>query len=117
DVANRLKRADRYAKPPAANEVDRIERTQDGTTSIPGTVRPELRVSFAYDAFGRRTLKEVGRPDGSIDRTVFTWDGDVLLMEERFHLPPLQPGEREPLTYRPVRIVREDPDDEDALPV
>ncbi|RQQ91390.1 RHS repeat-associated core domain-containing protein [Burkholderia stagnalis] len=117
DVANRLKRADRYAKPPAANEVDRIERTQDGTTSIPGTVRPELRVSFAYDAFGRRTLKEVGRPDGSIDRTVFTWDGDVLLMEERFHLPPRQPGEREPLTYRPVRIVREDPDDDDALPV
>ncbi|WP_081059624.1 RHS repeat-associated core domain-containing protein [Burkholderia stagnalis] len=117
DVANRLKRADRYAKPPAANEIDRIERTQDGTTSIPGTVRPELRVSFAYDAFGRRTLKEVGRPDGSIDRTVFTWDGDVLLMEERFHLPPLQPGEREPLAYRPVRIVREDPDDEDALPV
>ncbi|MFA8330139.1 RHS repeat-associated core domain-containing protein, partial [Burkholderia ubonensis] len=65
----------------------------------------------------RRTLKEAGRPDGSIDRTVFTWDGDVLLMEERFHLPPRQPGEREPLTFRPVQIVREDPDDPYALPV
>ncbi|PCE30424.1 hypothetical protein BZL54_21010 [Burkholderia ubonensis subsp. mesacidophila] len=43
---------------------------------------------FESNSFERRTLKEVGRPDGSIDRTVFTWDGDVLLMEERFHLPP-----------------------------
>ncbi|WP_198388641.1 RHS repeat domain-containing protein, partial [Burkholderia ubonensis] len=117
DAANRLKRADRYAKPPAANEIDRLERTQDGTAFIPGTVRPALQVRFEYDAFGRRTLKEAGRPDGSLDRTVFTWDGDVLLMEERFHLPPRQPGEREPLTYRPVQIVREDPDDADALPV
>ncbi|WP_198362580.1 RHS repeat domain-containing protein, partial [Burkholderia ubonensis] len=75
------------------------------------------QVRFEYDAFGRRTLKEAGRPDGSLDRTVFTWDGDVLLMEERFHLPPRQPGEREPLTFRPVQIVREDPDDADALPV
>ncbi|MFA8360522.1 RHS repeat-associated core domain-containing protein [Burkholderia ubonensis] len=117
DAANRLKRADRYAKPPAANEIDRLERTQDGTAFIPGTVRPVLQVSFEYDAFGRRTLKEAGRPDGSIDRTVFTWDGDVLLMEERFHLPPRQPGEREPLAFRPVQIVREDPDDPYALPV
>ncbi|KVP96186.1 hypothetical protein WL02_10175 [Burkholderia ubonensis] len=76
----------------------------------------EIR-SFEYGSFGRRTLKEAGRPDGSLDRTVFTWDGDVLLMEERFHLPPRQPGEREPLTFRPVQIVREDPDDADALPV
>ncbi|WP_157380415.1 hypothetical protein, partial [Burkholderia ubonensis] len=70
----------------------------------------EIR-SFEYGSFGRRTLKEAGRPDGSLDRTVFTWDGDVLRMEERFYLPPRQPGEREPLTYRPVQIVREDPDD------
>ncbi|WP_269767097.1 RHS repeat-associated core domain-containing protein [Burkholderia ubonensis] len=76
----------------------------------------EIR-SFEYGSFGRRTLKEAGRPDGSLDRTVFTWDGDVLLMEERFYLPPRQPGEREPLTFRPVQIVREDPDDADALPV
>ncbi|WP_080423856.1 RHS repeat-associated core domain-containing protein [Burkholderia ubonensis] len=117
DAANRLTRADRYAKPPAANEIDRLERTQDGTAFIPGTVRPAVQVRFEYDAFGRRTLKEAGRPDGSLDRTVFTWDGDVLLMEERFHLPPRQPGEREPLTFRPVQIVREDPDDADALPV
>ncbi|WP_260432586.1 RHS repeat domain-containing protein [Burkholderia sp. Bp9140] len=80
-------------------------------------MKPELQVSFAYDAFGRRTVKEVGRKDGSIERTVFTWDGDVLLMEERFHIPPLQEGEREPVTYRPTRMVREDSDDMDSVPV
>ncbi|WP_175804832.1 RHS repeat-associated core domain-containing protein [Burkholderia pyrrocinia] len=117
DAAHRLERADRYAKPPAADEIDRVETKQGGVVSISGTVRPELRVSFAYDAFGRRTLKEVEQRDGSIDRTVFTWDGDVLLLEERFHIPPPQPGEREPVMHRPTNVVREDPADEYSLPV
>ncbi|MET1536880.1 RHS repeat-associated core domain-containing protein, partial [Burkholderia sola] len=118
DAANRLTQADRYARPPAANEIDRIERTQDGSMSIPGTVRPELRVYFAYDAFGRRRSKEVKRKDGRIDRTVFTWDGDVLLMEERFHLAPLEPGERdERVKDRSTPVVREDPDDPYSVPV
>lgn len=117
DAANRLKRADRYPKPPVADEVDRIERTQSGVTSIPGTVRPELRVSFTYDAFGRRRLKEVASKSGSVDRTVFTWDGDVLLMEERFHVPPPQLGERDPLAHRAPQVVREDPDDAYSVPV
>ncbi|VWC38626.1 YD repeat-containing protein [Burkholderia lata] len=117
DAANRLKRADRYMKPPAANEVDRREWMPNGMTSIPGKVRPELRVSFTYDAFGRRRLKEVGRKDGSIDRTVFTWDGDVLLMEERFHIAPLELHERDPRAYRATQVVREDPDDPYSVPV
>ncbi|AWV03228.1 hypothetical protein DM992_28540 [Burkholderia sp. JP2-270] len=117
DAAHRLDRADRYAKPPAADEIDRIETTQGRAVSVSGTVRPELRVSFAYDAFGRRTLKEVEQRDGSIDRTVFTWDGDVLLLEERFHIPPPQPGEREPVMHRPTNVVREDPADAYSLPV
>ncbi|WP_254614952.1 RHS repeat-associated core domain-containing protein [Burkholderia pyrrocinia] len=117
DAAHRLRRADRYAKPPVANEIGRGEYEAGGWASDPGTVRPELRVSFTYDAFGRRRLKDVGRKDGSIDRTVFTWDGDVLLMEERFHIPPPQPGERERVTHRPTQVVREDPDDAYAVPV
>ncbi|WP_167375394.1 RHS repeat-associated core domain-containing protein [Burkholderia metallica] len=117
DAANRLKQADRYAKPPAANEVDRREWTPNGVRSIPGTVRPALRVSFMYDAFGRRRLKEVGKNDGSIDRTVFTWDGDVLLMEERFHIPPLALHERDSRAHRATQVVRENPDDPDSVPV
>ncbi|NIF46144.1 RHS repeat protein, partial [Burkholderia sp. Tr-862] len=76
-----------------------------------------LRVSFTYDAFGRRRLKEVASKNGSIDRTVFTWDGDVLLMEERFHVPPPQLGERDPLAHRAPQVVREDPDDAYSVPV
>ncbi|WP_240327249.1 RHS repeat-associated core domain-containing protein [Burkholderia sp. IDO3] len=117
DAAHRLSLAKRYAKPPAAHEVDRIERTKSGTAWIPGTVKPELHVRFSYDAFGRRTVKEVARKDRSIERTVFTWDGDVLLMEERFHIFPLQPGEHEPMTSRPPQLVREEPDDAYSVPV
>lgn len=76
-----------------------------------------MRVSFTYDAFGRRRLKEVARKNGNIDRTVFTWDGDVLLMEERFHVPPPQLGERDPLAHRAPQVVREDPDDAYSVPV
>ncbi|WP_226288411.1 RHS repeat-associated core domain-containing protein [Burkholderia arboris] len=118
DAANRLTQAERYARWPAANEIDRIERTPHGVTSTPGTVRPELRVHFTYDAFGRRRMKEVTSRDGHIDRTVFTWDGDVVLMEERFHIAPLEPGERgERVGDRSTPMVREDPADPYSVPV
>ncbi len=76
-------------------------------------------VRFRYDAFGRRTLKEVERAGGGIDRTVFTWDGDVLLMEERFHRRPRRPGGfgAPPSCYRAAHRVPEDPNDRYSLPV
>ncbi|MGS0897632.1 hypothetical protein ACVBGC_34830, partial [Burkholderia stagnalis] len=44
-------------------------------------------------------------------------DGDVLLLEERFHLPEARPGEGGPMTYRPTQVVREDAADAYSLPV
>ncbi|MBB3257525.1 RHS repeat-associated protein [Paraburkholderia bannensis] len=118
DAANRLTQASRYAKPPKAEELPRMEPTDSGGVRfIEASVRPQLEVSFGYDAFGRRTKKNVTRANGEIDRTFFTWDGDVLLMEERFHLPV----KREPIyrgpEYRRSKIVREDPEDAYSLPV
>ncbi|AUX40055.1 uncharacterized protein SOCE26_014510 [Sorangium cellulosum] len=38
-----------------------------------------VRVTFAYDAFGRRVRKEISDEDGALQRAVeFLWDGDVL---------------------------------------
>ena len=118
DAAHRLLDAKRYAQPPQADELERTEPIDGGGLRfINGTARPQLEVRFSYDAFGRRTKKKVTRPDGEIERTFFTWDGDVLLMEERFRLPVRrEPIEREP-EFRPAQIVREDPEDAYSLPV
>ncbi|WP_407945306.1 RHS repeat-associated core domain-containing protein [Paraburkholderia antibiotica] len=105
DAANRLEEASCYAR---ASDAEGAGRT---------AARAERVVRFRYDAFGRRTLKEVERPGGGIDRTVFTWDGDVLLMEERFHEPPRRTGEFRPYQYRAARLVREDAQDPYSLPV
>jgi RHS repeat-associated protein len=82
-----------------------------------GKVQPEVSVRLRYDAFGRRTLKEVERAGGGIDRTVFTWDGDLMLLEERFHEAPAGRRDEALRTYGGVRLVREDSDDAYALPV
>ncbi|NML34248.1 RHS repeat-associated core domain-containing protein, partial [Paraburkholderia antibiotica] len=111
DAANRLIEAKRYAKPPEADELARREPVAGGG------VRPLLEVSFAYDAFGRRTKKKVTRPDGGIERTFFTWDGDVLLMEERFRLPVKREHVYRGLEFRRAQIVREEPEDVYSLPV
>lgn len=107
DAANRLTQASRHAREPAANE--RL-RTEDAAS-------PTLQVRFAYDAFGWRTQKAVEHPDRTVEQTLFTWDGDVLLMEERFVRPPPRPGEYQPFQFRRVSVVREDADDEYSLPV
>ncbi|CAG2159134.1 RHS repeat-associated core domain-containing protein [Cupriavidus numazuensis] len=109
DAANRLTCARRYASAAAANEDSRGKYT--------GQVHAELTVNFQYDAFGRRTLKEVEHPDRSVDRTVFTWDGDVLLLEERFHAAPRLPGEPMERASRLQSLIREDPADPYSLPV
>jgi RHS repeat-associated protein len=57
DAAGRLKEARRYARPPAAHEVDHHVRTADSVRFVPGNVQPEVTVLLRYDAFGRRTLK------------------------------------------------------------
>nr|WP_284507400.1 RHS repeat-associated core domain-containing protein [Caballeronia sp. ATUFL_M2_KS44] len=118
DQQNRLKQAKRYAKPPAADEIDRREKTPaGGIRSIPGTAPVDLVASFDYDAFGRRTSKEVKRASGATELTVFTWDGDVLLMEERFEaLPCEHEGERRSENAR-YETVRENGQDEYSLPV
>ncbi|WP_082079617.1 RHS repeat-associated core domain-containing protein [Cupriavidus basilensis] len=107
DAANRLTQASRRAGEAAANE------RQWADDSAP----PALQVRFAYDAFGRRTQKTVTHPDGTVERTLFSWDGDVLLMEERFIQPPRQPGDYRPCPFRGVALVREDPDDAYSVPV
>ncbi|WP_321882646.1 RHS repeat-associated core domain-containing protein [Paraburkholderia bannensis] len=118
DAANRLTQACRYAKPPKADEVDRTEPVDGGGLRfIEGSVRPLLEVGFAYDAFGRRTKKKVTRPDGEIERTFFTWDGDVLLMEERFVQPVKHAHVYRRLEWSQAQIVREDPQDAYSLPV
>ncbi|NML35517.1 RHS repeat-associated core domain-containing protein, partial [Paraburkholderia antibiotica] len=118
DAANRLIEAKRYAKPPEADELARREPVAGGGTRfVDGSVRPLLEVSFAYDAFGRRTKKKVTRPDGGIERTFFTWDGDVLLMEERFGLPVKHEHVYRGLEFRRAQIVREEPEDVYSLPV
>ncbi|NML35503.1 RHS repeat-associated core domain-containing protein [Paraburkholderia antibiotica] len=118
DAANRLIEAKRYAKPPEADELARREPVAGGGTRfVDGSVRPLLEVSFAYDAFGRRTKKKVTRPDGGIERTFFTWDGDVLLMEERFGLPVKREHVYRGLEFRRAQIVREEPEDVYSLPV
>ncbi|EUC19016.1 RHS repeat-associated core domain containing protein-containing protein [Burkholderia sp. BT03] len=117
DAAGRLKEARRYARPPTAHEVDHQVRTADSVRFVPGKVQPEVSVRLRYDAFGRRTLKEVERAGGGIDRTVFTWDGDLMLLEERFHEAPAGRRDEGLRTYGGVRLVREDPDDAYALPV
>jgi RHS repeat-associated protein len=117
DAANRLRQASRFAREPAANELDRTEPLENGVRYLNGTARAELVVSFRYDVFGRRTLKEVERAGGGIDRTVFTWDGDVLLMEERFHEPLRRAGELRSYRFRSARVVREVADDPYSLPV
>ncbi|WP_321845470.1 RHS repeat-associated core domain-containing protein [Paraburkholderia bannensis] len=118
DAANRLTQARRYAMPPKADEVDRTEPVDGGGLRfIEGSVRPLLEVGFAYDAFGRRTKKKVTRPDGEIERTFFTWDGDVLLMEERFVQPVKHAHVYRRLEWRSAQIVREDPQDAYSLPV
>jgi RHS repeat-associated protein len=88
-----------------------------GIRFVDGSVQPLLEMSFAYDAFGRRTKKKVTRPDGEIERTFFTWDGDVLLMEERFVLPVKREHVDRGLEFRRAQIVREDPEDAYSLPV
>ncbi|NML35542.1 RHS repeat domain-containing protein, partial [Paraburkholderia antibiotica] len=118
DAANRLIEAKRYAKPPEADELARREPVAGGGTRfVDGSVRPLLEVSFAYDAFGRRTKKKVMRPDGGIERTFFTWDGDVLLMEERFGLPVKHEHVYRGLEFRRAQIVCEEPQDVYSLPV
>ena len=118
DAANRLKEASRYTKTPDANELDRTEPLANGGVRyLNGTVRAERVVRFRYDVFGRRTLKEVEQAGGGIDRTIFTWDGDVLLMEERFHEPPRRAGDFRPYRYRSSHLVRDDPNDPHSLPV
>jgi RHS repeat-associated protein len=104
DALNRLKEVRRFAKTPQSLERE-------------GAVAPELMVAFNYDAFGRRVLKEVHHPNASIDRTVFTWDGDVLLMEERFHLPPPRRGAYRQPEYRRIELIRDDPADQYSVPV
>ncbi|CAB3762423.1 hypothetical protein GQ57_11200 [Burkholderia sp. MSh2] len=67
---------------------------------------------YEYDAFSRRISKEIERLDGSTDRTRVTWDGDVLLLEERFHVQPEQRrGGYDPIEDKPVTIAREDAED------
>ncbi|WP_250482100.1 RHS repeat domain-containing protein, partial [Caballeronia sp. NCTM5] len=76
DQQNRLTEAKRYAKPPAANEIDRRERSTDGSTTwISGTAPFDVAASYTYDAFGRRVAKEVRGATGATELTVFTWDG------------------------------------------
>ncbi|WP_269465750.1 RHS repeat-associated core domain-containing protein [Paraburkholderia caribensis] len=117
DAAGRLKEARRYARPPAAHEVDHQVRTADEIRFVTGKVQPEVSVRLCYDAFGRRTLKEVERAGGGVDRTVFTWDGDLMRLEERFHETPAGRRDEGWRTYGGVRLVRENPDDAYALPV
>ncbi|WP_223277443.1 RHS repeat-associated core domain-containing protein [Cupriavidus metallidurans] len=115
DAANRLERADRYATPPPAEALKRIERTADGVLhAFPARVEPDMQVRFLYDAFGRRTLKAVERA-GRLERTFFTWDGDVLLMEERFL--QAKPQAFTPHEYQPIPIIREHPEDAYSVPV
>jgi YD repeat-containing protein len=114
DAANRLERADRYATPPPAEALKRIERTADGVLhAFPARVEPDMQVRFLYDAFGRRTLKAVERA-GRLERTFFTWDGDVLLMEERFL--QAKPQAFTPHEYQPIPIIREHPEDAYSVP-
>jgi RHS repeat-associated protein len=114
DALNRLKEVRRFTKTPQPNEPDHTEHADRFTHSA--SVAPELTVKFSYDAFGRRTLKEVRHPNESIDRTVFTWDGDVLLMEERFHAPPGRGLYQQP-EYQRIELIRDDPADPYSVPV
>jgi RHS repeat-associated protein len=118
DAANRLIEAQRFAKPPQADELERrVPADGGGWRFVEASVRPALKVSFAYDAFGRRTQKKVTRAGGEVERTFFTWDGDVLLMEERFHRPVKREHVYRGPEYRCATVVREDPDDVNSLPV
>ncbi|MCI1045767.1 MULTISPECIES: RHS repeat-associated core domain-containing protein, partial [Caballeronia] len=118
DKQNRLTEAKRYAKPPAANEIDRRERSTDGfTTWISGTAPFDVAASYTYDAFGRRVAKEVRGATGATELTVFTWDGDVLLMEERFDELPREYGRERKSANAAYQTVREDEQDAYSLPV
>ncbi|MFC4344847.1 RHS domain-containing protein [Cupriavidus numazuensis] len=76
-----------------------------------GQVHAELTVRLQYDAFGRRTLKEVERPDRSVDRTIFTWDGACVCWKNG-SMP-----RRVCRASRLQRLIREDPADPYSLPV
>ncbi|WP_204117481.1 RHS repeat-associated core domain-containing protein [Paraburkholderia sp. C35] len=105
DAAGRLRQAMRYARAPGEDLAARDR------------VQPELTVRLRYDAFGRRTSKAVQHAQGGTDLTVFTWDGDVLLLEERFHAAPPRRGQDWRTSYRGLQLVRDDPADAHALPV
>ncbi|MDR5776845.1 hypothetical protein QCE81_33990, partial [Caballeronia sp. LZ002] len=79
--------------------------------------KPELVVRFSYDAFGRRIAKEVQHASGPAELTVFTWDGDVLLMEERFEALPRERGFERGSENARYAMVREDAQDAYSLPV
>jgi RHS repeat-associated protein len=119
DLSNRLIEASRYAKTPEDAQ------QRDGTDAHHryrrwiGKTLPEMTAQYRYDAFGRRTVKQVMQPDGNTDTTVFVWDGDVLLMEERFRQAPRKPMWPRPVEPQPklAPMVREDPADAYSLPV
>jgi YD repeat-containing protein len=118
DARNHLREARRYLKTPAPETLPRTEKLADGGTRWhSGTTNADLAVSFDYDAFGRRVSKRVLPASGPAEVTLFTWDGDVLLMEERFEELPREVGRGRRSENQGFEIVREDPRDEHSLPV
>ncbi|MDR5773605.1 MULTISPECIES: RHS repeat-associated core domain-containing protein, partial [unclassified Caballeronia] len=111
DEQNRLIEASRHARPPAPWERSHHAPRDDSPP------KPELVVRFSYDAFGRRIAKDVQRASGPAELTVFTWDGDVLLMEERFEALPRERGFERRSENARYAMVREDAQDAYSLPV
>jgi RHS repeat-associated protein len=110
DGSNRLIEARRYTS--KLEEWETSYRREETTRP-----EPDLAVSFGYDAFGRRVYKRVQPASGAELVTVFTWDGDVLLMEERFEKLRQKYGRELRSENRGFEIVREDASDEYSLPV
>ncbi len=119
DLSNRLVEASRYAKTPEDTTDQHGTDAHHRHRTYIGRTVPELTATYRYDAFGRRTVKEVMQPDGNTDITVFVWDGDVLLIEERFTRTPQKPAWSRPVAPEPAlaSMVREDPEDAYSLPV
>lgn len=111
DASNRLTQVRRYPAMRSSWE------TGYGAREAESKPNPDLVVRFEYDAFGRRVVKRVQPASGPAEVTLFTWDGDVLLMEERFETLPQVYGRERRSENHGFKIVREDPSDEYSLPL
>ncbi|MGK0546236.1 RHS repeat-associated core domain-containing protein [Halomonas cupida] len=120
DVEHRLIEANHYRSAPAAGD----------------DTPPMLRAHYAYDGLGRRIWKRVERAGSAkrnpsepgyttldhttIELTVFTWDGDLLIGEERFEgraQTPFDTALRYVPGRQPLELTSENPERPHALPV